>query len=178
MKKYIGIFLLLCLLLPSAGTYVWLTFHKKNLKKEVKRKLIAGIDKEELVLLQFSKAEVEQKLRWEHSKEFEYKGHMYDVVKTKTTNDSISYWCWWDYKETKLNKKLNKIFLGVLEEESEPEEKQKRLTNFYRNLYFQNKPIWHSFTSEIDTYKEAVSYSTAYYKSISFPPPDIPPQIR
>ena len=176
MKKYIGIFLLLCLLLPSAGTYVWLTFHKKNLKKEVKRKLIAGINKEELVLLQFSKAEVEKKLKWEHAKEFEYKGQMYDVVETRITKDSISYWCWWDYKETKLNQELNEIFLGVLEADTEREEKQKRLSKFYRSLFFQNKSFWHFYTSQIDKHTEAISYSTIFYNSISFPPPDTPPR--
>ena len=177
MKKNIGIFLLLCLLLPSAGTYVWLTFHKKNLKKEVKHKLIAGIDKEELVLLKFSKAEVDKKLKWEHSKEFEYEGQMYDVVETKTTKDSISYWCWWDYEETKLNQKLNKIFIGVLGEDNQTKEKQKRLTNFYLSLFIHKKPIWNFYTSEIDRQKEEISYFTIHYKSISFPPPHTPPQV-
>jgi len=177
MKKYISTLLLLCLLLPSAGTYLWLTFHKINLKKEVKHKLIAGIDKEELVLLQFSKNEIDKKLRWEHSKEFEYKGQMYDVVETKTTKDSISYWCWWDYEETKLNQELNKIFLGALEADTEREEKQKRLSSFYRSLFFQNKPVWYYYTSEIDKHKETISYSNIYYNSISFPPPDTPPRV-
>ncbi|WP_339701957.1 hypothetical protein [uncultured Marixanthomonas sp.] len=177
MKKYIGIFLLLCLLLPSAGTYVWLTFHKKSLKKEVKWKLIAGIDKEELVLLKFSKTEIDKKVRWEHAKEFEYKGQMYDIVETNITKDSIAYWCWWDYEETKLNKDLNKIFSGVLKTDTETNEKRKRLINFYRTLFVQSKPVWQLYTAGTDTLKEKIIYSTIYYKSISFPPPETPPRI-
>lgn len=177
MKKYIGIFLLVCLLLPSAGTYIWLTFHKKNLKKEVKWKLIAGIDKEELVLLKFSKAEVDKKLSWEHAKEFEYNGQMYDIVETKITKDSVAYWCWWDYEETKLNKKLNKIFIGVLGEDNQTKEKQKRLNTFYLTLFIQKKHTWHPNALKTNNLKEEISYSAIHYRSISFPPPDTPPRV-
>ncbi|PVW17150.1 hypothetical protein [Marixanthomonas spongiae] len=177
MKKYISTLLLLCLLLPSAGTYLWLSLHKITLKKELKHNLIAGIDKEELVLLKFSKAEIDEKLRWEHSKEFEYKGQMYDVVETKKTIDSISYWCWWDYEETKLNRKLNKILLGVLDDDSQTKEQHKRLTKFYRSLFFNERPTIHFYTSEIENIQEIGFFYSIDYQSISLPPPDMPPRI-
>lgn len=76
------------------------------MKKEVKHKIIAGVDKEDLVLLAFTKEEAEQQLNWEHSKEFEFKGNMYDIVEQSATSDSVYYWCWWDKEETVLMQKL------------------------------------------------------------------------
>ena len=51
--------------------------------------MIAGIDKKELVFFEFSHTENQQKLKWKHSKEFEFNGEMYDVVKKITSTDSI-----------------------------------------------------------------------------------------
>lgn len=45
------------LIAPVVVTYSWLQQRKRAVKKEVKWKMIAGIDKSELVLLKFSKAE-------------------------------------------------------------------------------------------------------------------------
>lgn len=176
MKQLIGLFLLLCLLLPSAGTYVWLSLHKIQLKKEVKKTLIASIEMEELVLLKFSKEDAEKKLEWEHSKEFEFEGNMYDIVKTQVINDSISYWCWLDYKETKLNKKLNKILIGALEEDTESKEKHTRLSYFHQQLFYQNKSFWQLDTPVNYLQKEPLQYATILYQSITFPPPGTPPR--
>ena len=90
-------------------------FHieKAALKREIKWKMIAGIDQNELVLLKFSKEEAETKLRWEHSKEFEYDGQMYDIVSKEIKGDSIYYRCWWDYEEPALNRKLQQLVVRV-----------------------------------------------------------------
>ncbi|MFH1049421.1 MAG: hypothetical protein V1779_00660 [bacterium] len=46
----------------------------------MKWNMIAGLDKDELVLLKFTEEELVLKLRWEHSKEFEYHYQMNDIV--------------------------------------------------------------------------------------------------
>lgn len=104
LKKLTGIFLLAIMLVPFTGTYFWLQYQKKIIRKEVKTKIINKIDRKELVMFIFTKEETETKLRWEHSKEFEYLGQMYDIVESNTNGDTITYWCWHDHKETKLNK--------------------------------------------------------------------------
>ena len=71
---------LFILFAPVATMFLYLHFEKAALKREIKWKMVAGIDQNELVLLKFSKEEAEKQLRWEHSKEFEYEGQMYDVV--------------------------------------------------------------------------------------------------
>jgi len=94
---------------PTIGAFTWLNCRKAIVKQEVKRHIIAGIKKDNLVLFEFSRKETQTLLRWEHSREFEYNHQMYDVVETWTLGDTIYYWCWWDHEETKLNARIREM---------------------------------------------------------------------
>ncbi len=45
----------------------------------VKTRILAGVGKNQMVRLSFTALATKTQLRWEHSKEFEYKGEMYDI---------------------------------------------------------------------------------------------------
>jgi hypothetical protein len=79
-------------------------------RKEVKHMMVKGVDKEDLVTFTFSKSQVENELRWKHSKEFEYQGNMYDIVTFEKIGGNYVYMCWLDKKDTKLNRQLSKLF--------------------------------------------------------------------
>lgn len=137
MQKTVSIILLLIILL-IVPTYIYVNkYQKKLIKKEIKQQIINGIDKDELALLVFHKNEVNHKVRWEHSKEFEYENTMYDIVETYTKKDSIYYRCWIDKKETKLN---NRLALLLKNHSSNfPSNKQTKtlFSNFLKSLYFE-----------------------------------------
>lgn len=172
--KISGILLLFCLIAPIVATFTFLHYHKKHIRKEVKHKIIAGIDRDELVLLKFTKKESKTKLRWEHSKEFEYKNQMYDIVEKEFKGDTIYYWCWWDHEETELNKKLDVLVAYALGQDAQRKESQKQLENFYKSLYCY--PL-----SELKLFKiQAIQISSPYnliYKGLFYPPPVPPPKI-
>lgn len=130
-----GISLLFCFVVPMIATYTSLHFQKQLIRKEVKRQIIAGIDKSELFLLKFTKQESHTLLKWKHNKEFEYQHEMFDVVETETCGDTLSLWCWRDSKETKLSKQLDKLLDYVFGHDSRRMVNQKRLSNFYKSLY-------------------------------------------
>lgn len=65
-----------------------------------------GIERSELVLLIFSPEEALRDLRWKHSKEFEYRNNMYDIVEREQKDGNWHFWCWPDKEESKLNKQL------------------------------------------------------------------------
>ncbi len=110
LKGLTAFLLLSCLLVdPIAGTFTWLSYQKTLVKKQVKSQIDEGIDKGELVLLKFSKEEIQTELRWEHSREFEYNRKMYDIVETKAEGNTVYYWCWYDHKETMLNRHLEEL---------------------------------------------------------------------
>ena len=174
MKKLISIVLLFLLVLPFVATYTHLKVEKKQLRRSVKHKIIAGIEKEELVFLSFSKNDVEKMLEWEHSKEFKFRGEMYDVVTTEETNDSISFWCWWDNEETLLSQKLALTLCGLLPMNAESSKTIQNLADYSRSLYISTiKGLCPSdkvilLKDEYCEYK--ISYSSIYIE-VPTPPP-------
>lgn len=115
---------MIILLLVSLGCPFWAPYTVLHSQKKAVRELVSehlreGIQDSELVLLTFSVSETKTKLRWEHEREFEYRGQMYDLVEMTTKGDSVSYLCYWDKEETRLNHKLEQLITWVLGTASE-----------------------------------------------------------
>lgn len=140
MKKLTAIVLFACLLFPFVGSYFLLKNEQKMVKRAVKHKIIEGVDRSELVYMKFSLADSENKLDWKHSKEFKYKGEMYDIVEKEVQGDSIAYWLWWDHEETALYQKLNLLLAGIndYDANNQKDNSKKNIWNFAKKLYSQN----------------------------------------
>lgn len=164
-----GIILLFSLITPPVVTYSWLQYKKAIVKKEVKKHLKAGMEKKELVELQFSKKEVRQKLRWEHSREFEYKDQMYDVVEVRIQNDSFYYLCWWDRAESKIKHQLEGLIRHFMQKDPENNSQKERLFEFYKSLYCSSTaaltPLVH------------LQITTTYFHSDSYISPNLSPPV-
>lgn len=139
--------------------------------------MIAGIDEEELVLLKFTTDEAATKLQWEHSKEFEYKGQMYDVVSKKVKGDTIYFRCWWDHEETKLNKKLKKLATVAFDRNEEKQNTQRVFYNFLFSFYYKDVFEWQAKPSHIDWAIFKDSMHAVVFNSLFLPPPTPPPQF-
>ena len=174
-KQYISFLLLFLLIAPAVVSYTWLQHRKAVVRKEVKWKMIAGIDTHELVHFSFTRKEAQTQLNWEHAKEFEYKGEMYDVVKKVCTNDTIQYWCWWDHEETKLSKQLTKLLVGAYQKDAPTKDHQKQIIQFYTSLFFHEITDWKLF--EYSTTLQSVVFYKSNYSaimiSIAAPPPEL-----
>lgn len=172
--KASGILFLFCLVAPIAASFIFLHYQKKQIREEVKSRIVAGIDEKELVLLKITQEESHTDLRWEHSAEFEYNGQMYDVVEEEIRGDTIYYLCWWDHKETELNKHLDNLLSYALGNNKHRSESKKRVKEFYQSLFFVSR-------SERDLIVVATKpINTLYklnYQSVSYPPPVPPPEI-
>ena len=145
------------------------------IKKSIKRKMIAGIDKEELVLLKFTKMEAERDLRWEHSKEFEYRGEMYDIVERTSKGDSIFYWCWWDHEETQLNLALSDLAEKALGKDSKRNQKRQQLLDFYKNINPERAVFSLAIQiQDIENLNACYQFScSTFHKKPSLPPPKL-----
>lgn len=175
MKKLVSIFLLVCLIAPITGTYIWLRHEVKLIKKEVKQQMIAGLDDKELIILKFKISNTKSNLKWKHSKEFEYEGEMYDVVKSIVKGDTILYTCWWDNKETKLNKQLAHLIGDIIGNNPQNKENQKRLVSFYQKLFHQNTPNIFGI-HRINTTNLHCSFNNIIYSLSATAPPVPPPE--
>lgn len=133
--KGVSILLFLCLLAPPVLVSTLILREKRLVRKEVKERLIAGIPRDELVLLTFSSFEIEKLLKWEHSREFEYEGRMYDIVETVRKGDTTSYWCWPDDAETELNQRLEEMMALQWGAYPEKNKQQKKWVDFFQDLF-------------------------------------------
>jgi hypothetical protein len=99
-----------CMLInPAMGVVTWLCYKKAAVKEEVAVHIRSGIEDSDLVVLEFTFEEARTLLRWEDSREFEYDGHMYDIVETQVLGHTVLYKCWWDNDETRLNDRLREL---------------------------------------------------------------------
>lgn len=105
MARVVSILLLTCMILPwfSSGTY----WHLKELWVEQKAKehLRSSHLEDHYVVLSFSSKDMAD-LRWEHEKEFEYKGTMFDVVSICEDRDGYHITCWKDEEESQLKESM------------------------------------------------------------------------
>jgi len=130
----ISLSLAILLLSPAALSWLATAWQKHAVKEAVEAQLRAGMEASELVVLAFAKSEVGQ-LEWEHEREFEYQGQMYDLIKTEQRNDSLFYTCYWDHAETELHYKLDRWFADYLQKSSPHNQQTERLLCFFRSLY-------------------------------------------
>lgn len=171
--KLLSIIFLFVFLLSIPTIILYLELKKFQIKKEVKNKIIVGLNKNDLVFFKFSKSEAKIELQWEHSREFEYKGEMYDVVEAKESSDSVYYWCWWDNEETILNKQLSKLFSAVWNNSPLKNDVSKRLADFFKTFYIKEnakKFVIQYFSSNLN-----YSFKFNFYKSLKLAPPELPP---
>ena len=176
MKKLLPLFLLLCLATPFWLTYSFLKAEKHQLKRSIKHQIIDGIDKSELVLLRFSKKETKEKLDWEHSKEFEYQGEMYDVVNKIETTDSVAYWCWWDYEETQLNRQLAGLLLTTWQENKTQQHQNDLLIQYTKNWLSENLIAPRIKTQDgfcINHNTLYFNFYSNFHSDVSSPPPKL-----
>ncbi|MEZ4993608.1 MAG: hypothetical protein R2824_24510 [Saprospiraceae bacterium] len=167
--------LILSLLVPSAGTFLWVYWHKLQIRREVKERMITGMDEQELMLLKFTEAEARSELDWEHAREFEYHGQMYDVVRSEVKGDTIYYLCWPDNAETKLNRQLNEL---VAQSDAPGPNKRipyQRLFKYFQSLYYCTNPSLTGYLSPVRS--QICSLDNSQYTMLSLPPPVPPPRF-
>jgi hypothetical protein len=172
MKVVLSIILLFSVGVPFGGPFTLLEIQRHWIKKEVRENMIRGIDKSQLTFLRFSKTESKTVLRWKEPNEFEIDGEMYDVVYSQESSDSISYWCWQDRNETKINKKLNALTTQKTENSPLQQTQIKQIASFLSTLFFINRAIWQDRSQSTESFaSNNSSLYLSYIKSPPIPPP-------
>ena len=108
MKKVVLIFLVFAFLFELTGTVFIFKISQYAIRKEIKKKIKAGLAQEDLVIFSFSDKELAD-LNWEHSREFHFRGKMFDVVRRSDKNDQHVLYCISDDQESRLFADLDNI---------------------------------------------------------------------
>lgn len=175
MRRYSAIFLFVCLVLPFLASYAWLEGRITAAKVSSTIKIKKAIPPEDQILWKFSLEDAKTKLFWEHSKEFEYKGEMYDIIRSQQHGDTIWYWCYWDRKETKLKRELNILIVNRMGPGPQKRNEGRQVLEFFRALYFQVEP---STSDPIAFYKRINEFSAYKFNLLKreIIPPNPPPE--
>ncbi len=141
MKKIFPFLFLVTFVAPFWGTYFYLTIQQKYIKEGVQNKIEEGIPINEMVKLTFSKSEIDKVLRWEHDKEFQYNGQMYDVVEVTDVGDSLQYLCWWDKAETATKKNKQDLLHTGIDTSNPGKHFPSTFSDYYKSIYFIFNPF-------------------------------------
>ena len=171
-----GIILFICLITPFIGTYSLFQYKKYLVKREVKYQLIKRIDRQQLVLVTVRIKEIDIKLNWKHSREFELAGHMYDVVEREMRNDTAFLYCWPDHAESQINKQLTLLLAQALGQHPQNKDHQKRLVDFFKSLFCSTDSCRSKEVPSTDDKLVHPRFRPAY-SSFLIPPPSPPPKI-
>lgn len=133
-------------------------------KKSTFYKLLHG-EFEQAVLVEFKEGDVTN-ARWEHDREFELDGNMYDIVKIKNQDGSTIYLCKKDTREDHLKKQKRKAA-----------EKQtaKKLSEL-NGIFVQISSIHEYLVTDDGRTLESMFYHETDYYSIRLLP-ELPPKI-
>lgn len=133
------------------------------------------MDKEQLVLLKFTEEQKQKELDWEHSKEFEYRGEMYDVVEFEVKGDTTYYLCFEDKKETRVKTHIRELVSNILGNNPQNQENGRRIMTFFKSLYHSNQTeisilCFRKITNEF-------YYTLELFRSEKGSPPAPPPKL-
>ena len=173
MRALYGYILLISLTATILTAVGWLAYHREMVREQLEHELYLTADESKLVTLTFSVSDSKTELEWEHDREFEYKGQMYDVVSSKSTTDSITYIVIWDRAETKIKKQLAVLLDRSLQDDPEHQSTQQQLQSFLTSLFAEQLFEWHAINpSELKKGKTLYSekYFYSYQKALSPPP--------
>lgn len=174
MKTFIIIFLISVLTCPFWGTYSYFQFERKRARMEVNRKFAAGLDKTQLILLKFTQEETQTILTWKHSREFVYKGQMYDIVDQRQEGDSVFYTCYKDDKETRLNLEKKRVVAKALGQDPLQKNQKERIKSFFKTIYQHEIDAWKPNLIQPCIIHYALNLK--HYSLFSESPPSPPPK--
>ncbi len=152
-----------------------LTYQQEKVRHEVKEMIISGLSADDLTKLKFHKDDAHEKLEWEHEKEFKFQGEKYDVVQTSVTDDSITYYCWWDHEETAIEQQLADSLQKALSNDLESQKGKRTLISYLKVDYQSPDGILLAhcpFSFQQDFHTNYIRSHTSILSTPPTPPPD------
>lgn len=168
----ITFFLLGLLLGPFIGHYAFLSAKKYVVGKTFQERFEKNGGKDRLHEFRFNRLELSQ-LNWEHDREFELNGVMYDVIEECEVYDTTILWCWLDQQETFLGVRIKKLFKRWTQGE-DMDENSLAWQDWYKVKYVTNEsdPV----VRKIILYEDTVTLAEKRPQNFIIPPGP-PPKI-
>lgn len=144
-----------------------------EVRDSVDRKYQEGFDEERIQTFRFTEKEIKENLRWEHDREFEYKGQMYDVIERRTVDGLVELSVYADHEETELKIKMAHLLQGELDQEFCDDHRIR--SDFHFQLFQSSSENWMANPYFVPLKKPDFNPSislSSLQKSPRTPPPD------
>jgi len=157
-----------------AGYYFVFKIQQREIKKEFKRLLLAGIAEDKLVVIEFDrncKPAKGEEIKFIENHEIFYKGGLYDIVRVEIHGSVKRYFCIADHDETRLLADLGRF----VNDEMNKNSNQKKQNNNYKHLFnsftfYIYRPEFKVFASDF-TSKSKYHFSIQLWNSFPLVPP-------
>lgn len=166
------------IVLPHGLFFAYFQIREHQLKEAASSKISTIGSDDSLVLLKIPFETEQNKTVFKrfHSREFRYRGFMYDVARSEVHGNETWYWCIQDEHETKLMEKKEAYFSNLWQQEA-PQNKTVFAYNQYINLlYVMNYNEFNFNLLGINIEYKTNQEGTTYFSLKSIPP--TPPPIR
>lgn len=176
MRTLVSIFLLAIFAVPFFWGPSWLSMEKRQIQKNVRNFILPSVDESELIIFEVSTSDTTTHFKWKHSKEFEYQGKMYDIVKRKQTGDEITYLVWQDDEETVINSKIKQLTNSIFNNSSESQNNQLSFQLLVTSLFVEppfNFTSSYLYSSKTSAFYHYQNTSLIQYKGAIFNPPQV-----
>lgn len=149
-------------------------WHLKSIKKQVKRQIKEHVSSNELCYFTFSMSGSEfNNLKWEHNKEFELDGQMYDIVEGDTCNEIVYYSCFKDDKETLAKYAFQKKWQFAYQQNKKSTDQMVLQISLWQALHFckvQNFTIYDKLLAKDHPFN--LIFQQQIHQTITPPPPE------
>lgn len=161
--------------MPFIGQYAFLQLQKYVVKRTMDIRMEKSSDKMDLIHFKFVSNDLEE-LSWEHAREFERAGQMFDVIEECQIGDTTHMWCWADHQETILGIRLKQLFKQLSPHENPSDRPMSNpVIDWHKVKYVTLETIWENespdeilSTWSSDTFEEP----TPIYLEVLAPPPE------
>lgn len=159
------------------GDFFVFTLAQKVVKKEIKKKLKAGVPESEIIVISLTSQEMQSGkdgFRWvKPNKEFWYKGSMYDVVRKTESEGRNTFHCINDKQETQLFIHLDEMVRKNLPQNENAANKTKSLTTgiIKTGLLHENENIRIFNSCNLIHFIDQPFGFNNYFTHIELPPP-------
>ncbi len=172
--KHFLIVILLALSIAGPMTLGLTAFELRffQLKENMESRINRDPNDERVKTLVFTKEESQSLLKWEHDREFEFRGEMYDVLEVHEKGDQIEYLVWHDQEESELKRSKSEYE----ESSQENHSRHQKRNSFHVIFFFEDLPsikFW-SVTNQL-AYQEALNpiWDNPDHKPLFSPPREI-----
>lgn len=164
LRKYLSAIVLMFFLFNIVGYYIWFSYAKLNIQKEVQEEISQGLAEKDLTLITVPLID-ESGICWiKPGKEFTYRGEMYDVVKVRTSNDKKFIYCINDIREKKLITDFSR------NNESNP--KTRKLLSSFQYIYIPGQDAWFHILESFNNHFGIRSFAIfSTVREVTIPPP-------